>query len=72
MTEDFIPDSDQTPDSETPVSASIPSEPSRVPLKSWSSVLPKSSTAPFTPSIALVTPKSANGASHSLPRILAK
>ncbi len=33
MTEDFIPDSDQTPDAETPLAANTPSEPNRVPLK---------------------------------------
>ncbi|HEY9675370.1 MAG TPA: hypothetical protein V6D11_28265 [Waterburya sp.] len=33
MAEDFIPDSDQTPDSETPLPTTPPSEPNRVPLK---------------------------------------
>jgi hypothetical protein len=33
MTEDFIPDSDQTSDPETPLPADTPSEPNRVPLK---------------------------------------
>jgi hypothetical protein len=33
MTEDFIPDSDQTSDPETPHPADTPSEPNRVPLK---------------------------------------
>ena len=33
MTEDFIPDSDQTTNSETPFPANTSSEPNRVPLK---------------------------------------
>ncbi len=33
MTQDFIPDSDQTPNPETPLPANTPSEPNRVPLK---------------------------------------
>ncbi|HEY9742255.1 MAG TPA: hypothetical protein V6C90_17345 [Coleofasciculaceae cyanobacterium] len=33
MTQDFIPDSDQTPDPETPDPANTSSEPNRVPLK---------------------------------------
>lgn len=33
MTEDFIPDSDQTPNSETPLPGNTSSEPNRVPLK---------------------------------------
>ena len=33
MAEDFIPDSDQTTDPETPLPANTPSEPNRVPLK---------------------------------------
>ncbi len=33
MSEEFIPDSDQTPDPGTPLPANTPSEPNRVPLK---------------------------------------
>jgi hypothetical protein len=33
MTEDFIPDSEQTPDPETPLPDNTLSEPNRVPLK---------------------------------------
>jgi hypothetical protein len=33
MAEEFIPDSDQTTDPETPLSANTPSEPNRVTLK---------------------------------------